>query len=73
MLIDYHLHNCTIVILLRMRTREELSLTDSAEICAFESRLNGNKGGAESDRLVTERTNEQTVQTILLGELTDAN
>ena len=31
MLIDDHLHHCTIVIRLRMRTREELSLTDSAE------------------------------------------
>ena len=36
-------------VVLRMRTREELSLTDSAENCAFMIRLNENKGGAESD------------------------
>ena len=32
-----------------MRTREKLSLTDSAEDCAFTIHLNENKGGAESD------------------------
>ena len=34
-----------------MRMREELSLTDSAEKCAFMISLNENEGGAESDRL----------------------
>ena len=44
-----------------------------AQLHDCDSFENENEGGAESDRLVTERTNEQTVQTILLGELTDAN
>ena len=44
-LIDDRLHHC-IMIRLRMRTREELGLTDSADYCAFhdspllETRLN---------------------------------
>ena len=54
---DWCLHHCTIVICLRMRTREELSLTDSA-------------GNHDWTGNVTEQTNKQTIWTILLGKLT---
>ena len=77
-LIDDRLHHWTIVICLRMITREELSLTDSAENCAFAIRLNENEGGAESVWhsdfepwfTATGNANERTT---LLNKLTDAN
>ena len=66
-LIDDRLHHCTIVMRYRMRTREKLSLTDSAENRAFVIRLNENKGGAENhdsslpETRLNEQTNKQTI------------